>query len=46
MWDAQGVEEMYQIFVASPGEYLQYYYTARQIEKAYDQGFGSAGQRI
>ena len=44
--DAQGVEEMYQIFVASPGEYLQYYYTARQIEKAYDRASEALGSEF
>ena len=44
--DAQGVEEMYQIFVATPGEYLQYYYTARQIEKAYDRASEALGSEF
>ncbi len=41
--DEQAMEEMYQIFLASPGEYLQYYYTARQIEKAYDRASEALG---
>lgn len=42
--DAQAVEQMYQIFIASPGEYLQYYYTGRQIEKAYDRASEALGE--
>ena len=44
--DTQAIEEMYQIFIASPGEYLQYYYTARQIEKAYDKASEALGSEF
>ena len=40
------LEEFYQLLLASPGEYFKYYYTARQIEKAYEEASEELGSQF
>lgn len=41
--DDEAVEELYQLLIASPGEYFKYYYTAHTIQTLYDKAKDELG---
>ena len=41
--DDEAVEELYQLLIASPGEYFKYYYTAHTIQALYDKAKDELG---